>query len=81
VFDCSAGATNGWSITRLIGGSQNGSGPSILAFPDGVAMPVRAHAVLLMNAHYLNASDAPPPKVGEMVTLSLAARDLLVVGA
>lgn len=59
VFDCSAGATNGWSITRLIGGSQNGSGPSILAFPDGVAMPVRAHAVLLMNAHYLNASDAP----------------------
>ncbi len=28
-----------------------------------------------------NASDSPPPKVGEMVTLSLAARDLLVVGA
>ncbi len=27
-----------------------------------------------------NAADAPPPKVGEEVTLSLAARDLLVVG-
>ncbi len=28
-----------------------------------------------------NSSDAPPPKVGEEVTLSLAGRDLLVVGA
>lgn len=59
VFDCSDGPTAGWSITRLVGGSQNGTGDSLLAFPDGVAMPVRAGAVLLMNAHYLNASDQP----------------------
>ncbi|MEZ4402318.1 MAG: hypothetical protein R3B06_19995 [Kofleriaceae bacterium] len=59
VFDCSDGATNGWSVTKLVGGSQNGEGDSMLAFPDGVAMSVRPHAVLLMNAHYLNASDAP----------------------
>lgn len=59
VFDCSDGATSGWSVTRLIGGSQNGDGDSILDFPDGVAMAVRPGAVLLMNAHYLNASDAP----------------------
>jgi hypothetical protein len=26
VFDCSAGPTSGWSVTRLIGGSQNGEG-------------------------------------------------------
>ncbi|HVK75090.1 MAG TPA: hypothetical protein VM734_17295 [Kofleriaceae bacterium] len=57
VFDCSDGATNGWSVTKLVGGSQNGEGDSLLAFPDGVAMKVRAGAVLLMNAHYLNASD------------------------
>ncbi len=59
VFDCSDGATNGWSVTRLIGGSQNGEGDSILDFPAGVALTVRPHAVLLMNAHYLNATDAP----------------------
>ncbi len=57
VFDCSDGPTNGWSVTKLVGGSQNGAGDSMLAFPDGVAMSVRAGAVLLMNAHYLNASD------------------------
>ena len=57
VFDCSDGATNGWQVTKLLGGSQNGEGDSLLAFPDGVAMRVRARAVLLINAHYVNASD------------------------
>lgn len=57
VFDCSDGPTNGWRVTKLIGGSQNGSGDSIVAFPDGVAMHVAANVVLLMNAHYINASD------------------------
>jgi hypothetical protein len=57
VFDCSSGPTDGWSVTKLIGGSQNSDGASILAFPDDVAMPVRGGAVLLMNAHYLNATD------------------------
>ena len=32
VFDCSDGATNGWSIKKLIGGSQNREGDSILRF-------------------------------------------------
>jgi len=57
VFDCSDGATNGWSVTKLIGGSQNAEGDSILDFPEGVAMPVKASAVLLLNVHYINASD------------------------
>ncbi len=57
VFDCSDGATNGWNITKLLGGSQNATGDSLLAFPDGVAMRVAPGAVLLMNAHYLNATD------------------------
>ncbi len=58
VFDCSEGATNGWKITKLIGGSQNGtSGDSLLRFPPGVAIPVPAGAVLLMNAHYINSTD------------------------
>lgn len=59
VFDCSDGASNGWRITRVIGGSQNGTGETILAFPEGVALRVRAGAVLLMNAHYLNATGEP----------------------
>lgn len=57
VFDCSDGATNGWSVTKLIGGSQNGEGDSLLRFPPNVAIQVPAGAVLLMNAHYINASD------------------------
>ncbi|HWM89072.1 MAG TPA: hypothetical protein VNO33_24645 [Kofleriaceae bacterium] len=57
VFDCSDGATNGWQVTKLVAGSQNASGDSMINFPDGVAMPVRAGAVLLMNVHYINASD------------------------
>jgi len=56
VFDCSDGATNGWSVTRLVGGSQNQTGESILSFPEGVG--VRLGGVLLMNVHYRNGSDA-----------------------
>ncbi|MFO0616786.1 MAG: hypothetical protein U0414_29600 [Polyangiaceae bacterium] len=56
VFDCSDGATNGFRITKLIGGSQNAEGDSLLAFPAGVAMRVEAGAVLLLNVHYVNAS-------------------------
>ncbi|MBK9258928.1 MAG: hypothetical protein IPM54_03755 [Polyangiaceae bacterium] len=64
VFDCSDGATNGWSVTKLVGGSQNADGTSIVRFPEGVAMPVKAGAVLLMNAHYVNAtSEVLEPEV------------------
>ena len=59
VFDCSTGATNGWRVTKLIAGSQNAAGDSMISFPAGVAMPVRAGAVVLMNVHYINASDQP----------------------
>jgi hypothetical protein len=53
VFDCSDGATNGWRITKLIGGSQNRDADSSLAFPSDVALKVEPGAVLLMNAHYI----------------------------
>lgn len=56
VFDCSDGATNGWQIKKLVGGSQNADGASILKFPDNVAMHVKGGAILLMNAHYVNAN-------------------------
>ncbi|MEZ4312085.1 MAG: hypothetical protein R3F14_29000 [Polyangiaceae bacterium] len=64
VFDCSDGATNGWQVTKLVGGSQNADGGSILSFPENVAMRVRGGAVLLMNAHYINtSSDVLEPEV------------------
>jgi len=59
VFDCSDGATNGWAITKLVGGSQNADGGSVVSFPPGVAMYVRPGAVLMINAHYINASPEP----------------------
>lgn len=59
VFDCSDGATNGWAVTKLVAGSQNANGTSMLSFPPDVAMKVRPNAVLLMNAHYVNPTNAP----------------------
>jgi hypothetical protein len=56
VFDCSDGATNGWSISKLIGGSQNAAGDSVLAFPPDVGLHIGG--VLLINVHYINATDA-----------------------
>lgn len=57
VFDCSDGATNGWSVTKLVGGSQNATGESFLSFPEGVG--VRIGGVVLINVHYRNGSDSP----------------------
>jgi hypothetical protein len=56
-FDCSDGATNGWSIRKLIGGSQNREGDSVLAFPEGVGLEVGG--IGMINVHYINGSDAP----------------------
>jgi Copper type II ascorbate-dependent monooxygenase, C-terminal domain len=55
VFDCTDGATNGWSVTNVFAGSQNRNGDSMLRFPDGVA--ARVGGVVLINAHYINATD------------------------
>ena len=57
VFDCSDGVTSDWSVTKIAGGSQNRSGASAMAFPEGVAL--RLGGVLLINVHYRNGSDEP----------------------
>lgn len=57
VFDCSDGATNGWDIVKLVGGSQNATGEAFLRFPEGVGL--KLGGVLLINVHYRNGSDAP----------------------
>ena len=56
VFDCSEGVQFGFTVSNLIGGSQNADGDSMVDLPDGVAIPVEPNAVLLMNAHYINAT-------------------------
>lgn len=58
VFDCSEGVQFGYSVTTLIGGSQNADGESMIDLPEGVGVRVRPNAVLLMNAHYINPSSA-----------------------
>jgi hypothetical protein len=55
VFDCTNGATNGWKVTKVIAGSQNYEGDSLMSFPDGVG--VHVGGVVLINVHYINASD------------------------
>ena len=55
IFDCTGGPTSGWSITKLIGGSQNADGASVLKFPAGVG--VHVGGVAMINVHYLNATD------------------------
>lgn len=59
VFDCSQGATFDFQVTKLIAGSQNADGDAFLMFPSDVALHVEAGRVLLMNAHYINATSAP----------------------
>ena len=59
VFDCSDGPTAGWAIRKLVAGSQNAEGSSFLRFPENVAMPVRGGAVLMLNAHLINATSEP----------------------
>lgn len=56
VFDCSSGPTDGWDVTKLIGGSQNTDG-HMLDFPEGIGVRIEPGRVLLMNAHYINASN------------------------
>jgi hypothetical protein len=55
VFDCSEGPTNGWSVTKLIGGSQNADGESMLSFPPDVG--VHVGGIAMINVHYVNARD------------------------
>jgi hypothetical protein len=57
VFDCSDGATNGWSIAKLLGGSQNRTGESLLSFPAGIG--VHVGGIAMINVHYINATEAP----------------------
>lgn len=80
VFDCSDGATSGWDITKLLGGSQNATGDSLLAFPDGVAMRVAPGAVVLVNAHYLNATDGELAPVAAINLWTRPAAEVTIEG-
>ena len=80
VFDCSDGPTDGWRITKLIGGSQNGEGDSFVSFPPDVAMFVEPNAVLLMNAHYLNASDVPLQPEVDINLYTIPEADVVTAG-
>ena len=78
VFDCSDGPTNGWAVTKLVGGSQNRNGESFLSFPDGIG--VRIGGVMLVNVHYRNGSDAPLDTDVKVTFDTIAAEDVVQEG-
>lgn len=59
VIDCPEGATGDWNITNVLAGAQTFDGGSMVQFPEDTAVKVPGGAVLLMNAHYLNARPMP----------------------
>lgn len=60
VFECGQeGPTAHWTVNGVAGGSQIANGtPVVDDLPPGVAFVIPARTVLLMNTHYLNATDA-----------------------
>lgn len=59
VVDCGKnGATGDWNVQSLLGASQTADGDDVFPkLPDGTAVKVPGNAILLVNTHYLNASD------------------------
>jgi hypothetical protein len=59
VFDCGEnGATGDWEVNGVAGGAQSASGPpGIDGLPSDTAVKLPGDSLLLVNAHYLNASD------------------------
>ena len=56
IMDCPEGATGDWEISNVLAGAQTFDGGSMVNFPPDTAVKVPGGTVLLMNAHYLNAS-------------------------
>lgn len=64
VFDCSEGVNFNWAIKSIVAGSQNSTGESVVKFPEDVAIRVPGNAVMLLNAHFINAApDVVEPEV------------------
>jgi hypothetical protein len=59
VFDCGEnGATGDWEIAGVAGGAQAAHGtPGVAGLPSDTAFKLEGNSLLLINAHYLNASD------------------------
>jgi hypothetical protein len=56
VFDCTEGVLFEYGATQMVAGSQNADGASVVDLPPGVAVRVEPGTILLLNAHYINAS-------------------------
>lgn len=56
VIDCPEGASADWQVVNVLAGAQTYDGGSMVHFPEDTAVKVPGGAVLLMNAHYLNAT-------------------------
>lgn len=56
VVDCPLGASADFQISGLLAVAQAPDAPPIADYPDGVAFKVPPGAVLLLNTHYVNAT-------------------------
>lgn len=56
VIDCAEGASADWNVTGVLAGAQTREGGSMVSLPPDVGVKVPGGAVMLINAHYLNAS-------------------------
>ena len=61
VFDCGEnGATGDWEIAGRRGRAQFAAGPpGVDGLPSDTAFKLEGNSLLLVNTHYLNASDKP----------------------
>ncbi len=61
VFDCGEnGATGDWQVNGVAGGAQSAAGePIVDGLPSDTAFKIEGNSLLLVNTHYLNASDKP----------------------
>ncbi len=57
VFECAEGAPADWQVAGILAAAQSPSGVPVIDLPDGVAVHLAPGQVVLMNAHYLNASN------------------------
>jgi hypothetical protein len=57
VIECAEGAPADWQVTGILAAAQSPKGVSLIDLPDGVAVHLPPGQVVLVNAHYLNATN------------------------
>jgi hypothetical protein len=77
IHDCSKGVTARWKINSVMGGSETfGDKGMLRGLPEGVAVHVPEHTVLVMSVHYINTSPQPLDVDARMNLHTMAPEDV-----